>query len=142
LLEGHAGRFLHVQKGNSLIRLRSESIARGEIDSGDVEKAPTGLRAPGKALWAAVASKYVLTAGELEVLRQAVRTADEVDRLEKAVRALPDLITTGSTGQPRAHPLLSEVRWQQWNDARFQWLLDHPWQTLNGPDVIDVIFQT
>jgi plasmid stabilization system protein ParE len=73
-------------------------------------KAPTGLRAPGKALWAAVVGKYVLTAGELEVLRQAARTADEVDRLERAVRALPDFATIGSTGQPRAHPLLSEVR--------------------------------
>jgi hypothetical protein len=31
---------------------------------------------------------------------------------------------------------------QQWQDARFQWLLDHPWQTLDGSDVIDVIFQT
>ena len=51
-------------------------------------KAPAGLQAPGKALWAAVVGKYVLTAGELEVLRQAVRTADEVDRLERAVRAL------------------------------------------------------
>ena len=31
---------------------------------------------------------------------------------------------------------------QQWCDARFQWLLAHPWQTLDGYDVIDVIFQT
>jgi hypothetical protein len=31
---------------------------------------------------------------------------------------------------------------QQWHDARFQWLLEHPWQTLDGSDVIDVIFQT
>ena len=31
---------------------------------------------------------------------------------------------------------------QQWQDARFQWILEHPWQTLNGSDVIDVIFQT
>jgi hypothetical protein len=31
---------------------------------------------------------------------------------------------------------------QQWQDARFQWLLAHPWQTLDGSDVIDVIFQT
>jgi hypothetical protein len=90
-------------------------------------KAPTGLRAPGKTLWAAVASKYVLTAGELEVLRQAVRTADEVDRLERAVRALPDLITPGSTGQPKAHPLLSEVR------AHRQ-LLERLCGSLNLPD--------
>jgi hypothetical protein len=72
-------------------------------------------------------SKYVLTAGELEVLRQAVRTADEVDRLEKAVRALPDLITTGSTGQPKAHPLLSEVR-------SHRQLLERLCGSLNLPD--------
>jgi hypothetical protein len=90
-------------------------------------KAPTGLRAPGKALWAAVVGKYVLTAGELEVLRQAVRTADEVDRLERAVRALPDFVTIGSTGQPRAHPLLSEVR------AHRQ-LLERLCGSLNLPD--------
>jgi hypothetical protein len=90
-------------------------------------KAPTGLRASGKALWAAVVGKYVLTAGELEVLRQAVRTADEVDRLERAVRALPDFVTIGSTGQPRAHPLLSEVR------AHRQ-LLERLCGSLNLPD--------
>src|SRR5687767_6579419 len=90
-------------------------------------KAPTGLRAPGKALWAAVVGKYVLTAGELEVLRQAVRTADEVDRLEHAVRDLPDFVTIGSTGQPRAHPLLSEVR------AHRQ-LLERLCGSLNLPD--------
>ena len=52
----------------------------------------------------------MLSAGELEVLRQAVRTADECERLERAVRALPDLTTAGSVGQPKAHPLLEEVR--------------------------------
>jgi hypothetical protein len=90
-------------------------------------KAPTGLRAPGKALWAAVVGKYVLTAGELEVLRQAVRTADEVDRLERAVRALPELTTVGSTGQPKAHPLLSEVR-------SHRQLLERLCGSLNLPD--------
>ena len=52
-------------------------------------KAPTGLRAPGKRLWAAVVDKYVLTAAEVEVLAEACRTSDELDRLERAVRAFP-----------------------------------------------------
>jgi hypothetical protein len=56
-------------------------------------KAPTGLRAPGKRLWVAVISKYVLTAAEVEMLGQACRTTDELDRLERAVRALPNLTT-------------------------------------------------
>ena len=73
-------------------------------------KAPTGLRAPGKRLWAAVVNKYVLTAAEVEMLAQACRTTDELDRLERAVRVLPELTTTGSTGQLKPHPLLEEVR--------------------------------
>src|SRR5215213_11826086 len=73
-------------------------------------KAPTGLRAPGKLLWAAVIDKYVLTAAEVEMLGQACRTTDELDRLEKAVRVLPELTTRGSTGQLKPHPLLAEVR--------------------------------
>jgi hypothetical protein len=44
------------------------------------------------------------------MLEQACRTSDELDRLERAVRALPDLVTTGSTGQLKPHPLLAEVR--------------------------------
>jgi hypothetical protein len=50
-------------------------------------KPPTGLKAPGRGLWTAVAGPYVLTPAELEMLGQACRTADELDRLEKAVRA-------------------------------------------------------
>jgi hypothetical protein len=73
-------------------------------------KAPTGLRAPGKRLWGAVVDNYVLTAAEAEMLGQACRTTDELDRLERAVRALPNLTTTGSTGQLKPHPLLEEVR--------------------------------
>jgi hypothetical protein len=82
----------------------------GEPSSEDGLKPPTGLKAPGRRLWLSVADKYVLTSSEVEMLGQACRTADELDRLERAVRALPDLTTTGSTGQPRAHPLLAEVR--------------------------------
>jgi hypothetical protein len=72
--------------------------------------APVGLRVAGKRLWAAVAESFVLNAGEFAMLEQACRTADELARLEKAVRGLPELTTTGSTGQIRPHPLLNEVR--------------------------------
>ena len=57
-----------------------------------------------------MADMYVLTASELAMLEQAARTVDEVDRLERAVRQLSDLTVRGSTGQPKAHPLLEEVR--------------------------------
>jgi hypothetical protein len=83
----------------------------GRRPSSDYEvKPPSGLRAPGRKLWNAVVVPYVLTPGELANLAEACRTADECDRLEKAVRALPELTTTGSTGQVKAHPLLEEAR--------------------------------
>ena len=66
------------------------------------------MKAPGRRLWLSVADKYVLTASEQEMLGQAFRTADELDRLERAVRALPELVVSGSTGQPKAHLLLEE----------------------------------
>src|SRR5215213_9305237 len=69
----------------------------------DPPRPPTGLRAPGRRLRVSVAER-------LEMLGQACRTADELDRLERAVRALPELTTTGSTGQLKPHPLLNEVR--------------------------------
>ena len=88
---------------------------------------PTGLKAPGRRLWVAVAGLYVLTPAELQMLAEACRTADEVDRLEKAVRALPELVVSGSTGQPKAHPLLEEVR-------RYRLLLERLTTALNLPD--------
>lgn len=71
---------------------------------------PSGLKASGRRLWTAVVGPYVLTPAELANLAEACRTADELDRLEKAGRALPELTTRGSTGQLRPHPLLGEVR--------------------------------
>ena len=74
------------------------------------QRPPNGMRASGKRLWMSVAEKYVLTVAEVEMLGQACRTADELDRLERAVRALPELTVQGSMGQPKPHPLLAEVR--------------------------------
>jgi hypothetical protein len=71
---------------------------------------PVGLGTSGKRLWDSVVEVYVLTASELAMLEQAARTADELDRLEQAVRELSDFVVRGSTGQPKPHPLLAEVR--------------------------------
>jgi hypothetical protein len=71
---------------------------------------PPGLSASARRLWAAVAVPYVLTPVELAMLEEACHTRTELDRLEKAVRALPDLVVSGSMGQPRMHPLLNELR--------------------------------
>jgi len=78
--------------------------------SDEAMRPPSGLKAPGRKLWLSVADRYVLTAAEVEMLGQACRTADELDRLERAVRQLSELTVRGSTGQPKAHPLLEEVR--------------------------------
>ena len=93
----------------------------------DPLKPPTGLRAPGKQLWSAVSAKYLLTPAELTNLAEACRAKDELDRLERAVRALPELTTTGSTGQLKPHPLLAEVR-------AHRLLLERLTTALNLPD--------
>jgi hypothetical protein len=56
------------------------------------------------------------------------RTWGELERLEKAVRALPDLVVAGSMGQPRMHPLLDAVR-------AHRALLAKLCEQLNLPDV-------
>ena len=99
----------------------------GRSSSDDDVRPPSGLKAPGSRLWAAVVVPYVLTPAELEMLGQACRTSDELDRLEKAVRALSELTTTGSTGQLKPHPLLEEVR-------RHRLLLERLTSALNLPD--------
>ena len=99
----------------------------GRSSSEDDEKPPTGLKAPGRRLWVSVVDRYVLTAAEVEMLGQACRTADELDRLERAVRGLSELTTTGSTGQLKPHPLLEEVR-------RHRQLLERLTSALNLPD--------
>ena len=89
-------------------------------------KPPSGLRTPGKQLWTDVATRYVLTAGELEVLRQAAHTCDEVDRLEREVHG-SSLTVPGSMGQLRTNPLLKVLQ-----DHRL--LLRRLVDSLNLPD--------
>ena len=80
----------------------------------DPPSPPAGLRMQGKRLWEAVVTVYVLTPAELSILTECCRTRDELDRLEVAVRKLPDLVTAGSRGQVIPHPLLAEVRLTVW----------------------------
>jgi hypothetical protein len=88
---------------------------------------PAGLEASGERLWTAVTTPYVLAPSELSILTEACRTSDELDRLETAVRELPELVVPGSTGQPKVHPLLEEVR-------RHRLLLERLVAALNLPD--------
>ena len=67
---------------------------------------PASLRAAGKQFWRSILGSYELSASELESLRQACRVVDLLARLDEQLAA-EDLTVVGSTGQPRAHPLLA-----------------------------------
>lgn len=71
-------------------------------------KAPTGLRAAGRALWRAVTDEYDLAAHEVLLLREACRTADVLDELARVVADEGAMDTDG-----RAHPAAVEGRQQR-----------------------------
>jgi hypothetical protein len=70
---------------------------------------PRGLNGPGKVLWRAVTAEFGLNPAELGVLHELCRTTDELDFMS-SVLAEESPVVVGSKGQPRAHPLLSEIR--------------------------------
>ena len=72
-------------------------------------KPPDGLETAGRQLWDSVAASFVLNAGELEILRQAVATADEIASLGAELRA-SSLVVAGYSGQPRPNPLLKIIQ--------------------------------
>ena len=57
-------------------------------------------------MWRSVLERYELSPSELALLAQAARVADLVERLDVALLD-ESLTVTGSTGQPKAHPLLA-----------------------------------
>src|SRR5262245_32410302 len=73
---------------------------------------PAGLGAAGRRLWRDVLAVYELTVPELELLRQAARVADLIDRLE-AELAGDDLVVPGSRGQRAVNPLLDRLTTQR-----------------------------
>ena len=74
-------------------------------------RAPSGLGAAGKALWREVMAEFGLAPHESAILVQVCRCVDRLDQIE-AELAGAELTVAGSTGQPRAHPLLAEQRMQ------------------------------
>jgi hypothetical protein len=67
---------------------------------------PRGLKTGGKRLWTAVTATWELERHEVELLTQACRTVDRLDRLEAAGRDAPLTI------DGRANPVLVESRQQ------------------------------
>jgi hypothetical protein len=74
-----------------------------------VPEPPDGLGDSGVRLWTSVAGEFVLNAGELEILRQACRTSDEITSLEAELRG-SSLVVAGYAGQPRPNPLLKIIQ--------------------------------
>lgn len=74
--------------------------------------APKGLKIDGRRFWKAVVKEYKLRPDEQIVLQSACKTIDQITELESAMVGQP-LVTKGSMGQEREHPLLSEVRQQR-----------------------------
>jgi hypothetical protein len=72
-------------------------------------KLPDGLETAGRRLWDSVATSFVLNAGEIEILRQAASTADEIALLESELRG-SSLVVAGYAGQPRPNPLLKIIQ--------------------------------
>lgn len=86
--------------------------------------APRGLKARGKALWASLTVEgSSLRPDEVMILAEACRTADYIAALDAELKG-KSLTATGSQGQIREHPLLSERRQQSAHLARLLHQLD------------------
>jgi hypothetical protein len=75
-------------------------------------RAPNGLGKHGRAIWRRIAAECSVEAWEYPTLHEAAKTADAIAELEEALEGEPALVP-GSQGQPRAHPLIGELRLQR-----------------------------
>jgi len=77
--------------------------------SDDTPRAPAGLTAAAKRLWAEVLDEYELEEHELGLLRELCRTQTQLDRLDRIVRRDGPLVTD-RFGEARTHPAAVEAR--------------------------------
>lgn len=79
-----------------------------------IPRAPTGLQRAGKALWRDVRGVFDFEDEPhlVAILEQACRVRDRLDELESGLKGQP-LTVLGSAKQLTAHPLISEIRFQQ-----------------------------
>lgn len=92
-----------------------------EVKKSPVPPAELGDR--GSVLWVALHQDLEFDTHELQVLLEACRAADLIDRLAAAVEA-DGVLTTGSTGQKVVHPAVPELRQQQATFARLMGALN------------------
>lgn len=74
-------------------------------------KAPSGLRAPGRRLWASVAADYELDEHETALLIETCRTVDLCDELETELRRSGAIVD--SPQGRKANPAAVELRQQR-----------------------------
>lgn len=77
-----------------------------------IPKAPTGLGARGRRFWRSTLADFELSDAEQEILAEACRTLDDLDRLAGMVAEHGSMVT-GSQGQPVLNPALTEARGQR-----------------------------
>ena len=75
------------------------------------QRYPAGFGRSGRRLWREVNAEFGLAPHERAILVQCCRVVDRMDAIEAELAAAP-LTVPGSTGQPKAHPLLAEWRLQ------------------------------
>ena len=71
--------------------------------------APRDLAEAGKALWRSLTREFEFNSAELALLHELCCTTDEIADLKAALAATRPVVK-GSKGQPRANPLLAELR--------------------------------
>lgn len=79
-------------------------------------RAPTGLKGPGRRLWASVVAEFELAEHEAAQLAEACFVRDRIDQLRHQVDT--DGLMIGSSQGVRLHPAVAEVRAQQLALAR------------------------
>ena len=75
-------------------------------------RVPSGMGARGRRFWRSIVSEFGLSDAEQEILAEACRTLDDLDRLSAMV-AEHGVSVLGSQGQPVINPALTEARGQR-----------------------------
>lgn len=77
-----------------------------------IPNAPAGLGSRGRKFWRSTLGEFELSDAEQEILAEACRTLDDLDRLAGLVAEHGSMVT-GSQGQPVLNPALTEARGQR-----------------------------
>ena len=104
-------------RSEALRPVRSTSVAAGRAPAifvtpghrGVGGSPPTDLAARGCALWRLTVRDFELSEVELQLLGECCRLLDEFESLRRAVER-DGATVAGSTGQPRVHPAIGELR--------------------------------